>query len=182
MKNKNGFTLVELIVVIALMGIILGAVGLSMNSLGGQKVKTSSRKVYNTLGTAQTVAMSKGNTLFGLVYEDGGYTAYILYSSTSGSSYVVSEASSLSKAVSYSFKCADGTTYTIGDSTADCSGVIISIDRTTGKFDGTYLYSGTITAPVGITLSNCTNLYIGGGDNLKDIVLVSLTGKFYYNE
>ncbi len=188
MKNKNGFTLVELIVVVALMGVILGAVGLSVGNLSGQKTKTASRSVYNMLGTAQTLALSKGNTLFGIIYEDGTCSACIFYKSNEvGSTYSMIQSTEINKTVSLTFK-AGSTTYGIGTgsdtSVTYCDGLIISIDRSTGRFDGTYIYTGSQTAPYDEDnpISNCTNIYIGSGDGQKNIALVSTTGKFYFVE
>lgn len=189
MKDNHGYSLMELIVVIAIMGVVIGFALLGYNSLSSQKAKTASKRIYNMLGSAQTVAMSKGNTLYGIITDDDGkITVCTFYKENGSSDYTILQSSDINKSVLVSFKNSAGNRYYIGDTSLSnedmtyCKGVIISIDRSTGRFNGTYLYSGTVASPIGESAGTCSNIYITVGDREKDIVLVSLTGKFFFNE
>jgi prepilin-type N-terminal cleavage/methylation domain-containing protein len=187
MKNNRGYTVIELVVVVAIMAVLLGVFAVGFNSLSNQKTRTASKKVFNTLGSAQTFAMSKGNTYYGVIYEDKKIMVCVFYKANDETDYQIVQSAEINNTVEVSFKNTSGNRYYIGDSsrsdatTTYCSGVIIPIDRSTGQFKSAYFYSGNQKAPQGSEAGTCSNIYVGTGNKENDIVLVALTGKFFYN-
>ena len=59
MKKNQGLSLIELVVVIAIMGVLVGLVAISVTVLSRQKVGNAASDVKSLLQTAQTIAMSK---------------------------------------------------------------------------------------------------------------------------
>ena len=78
-NNEKGFTLAELIVVVAISAVLLTAVGLTINNVFTNKAKMASKTIYNMLGAAQNIGMSKENCYFGLKADsNGNVSSYIL--------------------------------------------------------------------------------------------------------
>jgi prepilin-type N-terminal cleavage/methylation domain-containing protein len=186
MRENKGYTLIELIVVIAIMAVVIGGGVLGVSSLASQRVKTSSKKVYNMLGSTQNIAMSKGNTLFAIVRDGNTLTAYTLFKDNGKSDYSVVQSEQLNSAVAVYFQDSAGDEYCIGMDTGDSAttfvdGMVMSIDRATGKFTGTYLYSGVLESPIGTKVGDCTHILMKKSGSVIDITVVPLTGKFFYN-
>ncbi len=169
--SKKGFTLIELIVVIGIATVLLVVIGVSVNTIFSNKTKAGAKNVYNMLGTAQMLGMSKGNVYLGLSADSKGTpTVSVVYGGKSGSDFSVVESKNLGSKVSVNVNI-DGTQSAISSSNS----VMVEIDRTTGGFKDVYQYrdtSGSLTK-VG---SNISDIIIGS----YDIALVKLTGKYFY--
>ncbi len=61
MKKNRGFSLVELIVAIAIMSILISLVGVSLSILYAHRVSTAASDSKSLIQAAQTIAMSKDN-------------------------------------------------------------------------------------------------------------------------
>ena len=209
MKNKKGFSLIEMIVVIAIMAIVLGLGALGISTLTGQRVKTASKDIYNMYGSSQLVAMSKGDTLFGMAYVDGQVMVGTFYKSDKTSkTYSPVETKKIASSVDVYVKLSDGSIRYLGDpanntaSKTYVKGAFVEFDRNTGntigrsfkiKDDVTYNGGDVIFNPVNAGVM--TTLYFFGdakpdithiciersGDDI-DICIVPLTGKFFYND
>ncbi len=74
MKKNEGLTLIELVVVIAIMSVLVGLVGLSVSVLSRQKVSNAASDVKGLLQTAQTIAMSKKSCYVEIKSDSDGVT------------------------------------------------------------------------------------------------------------
>lgn len=59
-NNKNGgFSLVELIIVVAIMAIVVGVIGLSVGTLTGRKIAKCADEIVSTLERARVLTLGK---------------------------------------------------------------------------------------------------------------------------
>ncbi len=124
MKDNKGFSLVELLVVVAIMASLTGLIGLSIGMLIGQRVKTAASDTKSLMQSAQTVAMSKENCT-------------VEFTPTSDGVEVVSKVGTgkelkqvnISDKIAVKIKVADGS---IVDVTSDAA--VITYNRETGGF------------------------------------------------
>ena len=208
MKKKEGFSLIEMIVVIAIMAIVLGFGALGISTLTGQKVKTASKDIYNMFGSSQLIAMSKGDTFFGLTYLNGQVHVGTFYKQEKTSNlYNLVEDKSIAASVEVYCLLSDGSKIYIGDPDASTpekqyeSGMFIYYDRNTGSTSGgafkvahdKYPGGGIGFVPANLGASqiwwvditdkpDITHICIERSGDDIDICIVPLTGKFFYND
>ncbi len=89
MKKNQGFTLVEMIIVIAIAGILAGSSVMALNSLKYANAKKCANEIDSMIDKARVLSMTKGPTnLFIYWYKDGYYMKYqkedVLVKSTGG--------------------------------------------------------------------------------------------------
>ncbi len=68
--NNKGLSIVELVVVLAIMSVMLGIVGFSVNMLIGAEARQAANKMVAQLNDAKTGAMSRAGEYLVLKYED----------------------------------------------------------------------------------------------------------------
>ena len=74
---EKGFSLIELILVITVIGIIIGFAAPSISQLGGPKLGTAAREVSSTMNVARSEAISKNTAVrFGIVVECGKFPEF----------------------------------------------------------------------------------------------------------
>lgn len=169
-KNNKGFSMIELIIVIAILGILTGMSTLSINYLKLANTRSAAKKIDSTLSKLKIDTMSKNERPYLYVYNDGG-KYYMLYSTKDTlSDAKVNSASGGTviggNAVEIQVEKND-TMHTIG---VDKS-VRLGFKKGNGAFlpdkDGEY----------------CTKLKVKGKNNSKveyTIILVKDTGKHYF--
>ena len=157
MKKNRGFTLVEVMITVAVMGVLAGIVGISMGVLFGQRVKSMAADTKSVFQSTQIASMGRDNAYI-LIYQDGEDSFVVAYSSDDK---IINSATAHHVSVSY---VVGNTTY---NSPSKASAVKVYFNRQTGGLDAT-----ADAALKSITFSNGT----------KSITLqVSrLTGKVTY--
>ncbi len=79
MKNKNGFSLIELLMIITIIGILLGYAGISSKAwLDRYRVESQMKKMFADLMNARISAMQKNRTYFVTL----AATQYTIYEDT----------------------------------------------------------------------------------------------------
>lgn len=166
-NNQKGFSLIEIIVVFAIMAIIGAGALVSFSLVTGQNVKSCAKKIDTYLGQTRMNAMSRHNTVLYLMVEDDGVYAQMYKSQDNSNTMVAEERVKIAKEgtrVRYRPSTAGAT---LVDLTPGGVRLEISFDRSSGAFkplpDDTY----------------CTEIIIGDGTNEARIAMVPLTGKYY---
>ena len=175
-NNNKGLTLVELVVVIGIMAVLLVVMGVSFNTIFVNKTKSGAKNIYNMLGTAQTLGMSKGNIYLGLSADaDGNTTVSVIYGGKTGKDFSVVESKKLGSKVSVDVIIKTGTNSN-RTTISSTNQIMVGINRTTGGFNSVYKYRDT-TGELGDALgAELTDIIVG----TYDIALVKLTGKYFY--
>lgn len=188
MSNK-GFTLVELIVVVAIFTILLGIAVPSLNSILGFRVNRAANSIASALDRTKIEASSR------LVGEmklekraDGYYISYYLdRGKVGGASHVTEDdPEKIAPArTEISYTSSDGSSHVMaaGDS------LILTYDRATGSFlpiQSTVISQEEILndlkagkdVPLQKTGTYCTSITVSGGRRYKTLSLIKETGKY----
>lgn len=134
MKKNQGMTLIELIMVIAIMGVLLGLVIPSLNALLGYEAQKAGEKLYSSIEEARTEAMSRLAGEMKLFKKDGSYYTTLCYSSGKSNDYKMQQQEpeligNRRVTISYALKDTPNMWKPI-----DETGIILTYDRTTGGF------------------------------------------------
>ena len=155
MKKKNGFTMVEVMVTVAIMGVLAGIVGITMGVLLGQRVKSMAADTKGVFQSTQIAAMGRDAAYIEL-RQDGNVAKVIAYASDN---HEINRAEGRNISLSYSI----GT----GPMVPVTTPVKISFNRQTGGLDG--------------TASSCVSaIGISNGNKTITLRISRLTGKVTY--
>ena len=187
--SDKGFTLVELIVVVAIFTILLGIAVPSLNSILGFRVNRAANSIASALDRTKIEASSR------LVGEmklekraDGYYISYYLdRGKVGGASHVTEDdPEKIAPArTEISYTSSDGSSHVMaaGDS------LILTYDRATGGFlpiQSTVISQEEILndlkagkdVPLQKTGTYCTSITVSGGRRYKTLSLIKETGKY----
>lgn len=168
MKNKNaGFSLVELIVVIAVMVIVSAIGGSWFSRMGSYRARECSSKISNSLTATKVKAMSKAqnskDVIWELTKEDGFYYVNVTYPDyNAGTTFVEKSKVAKSSAIVVTYD----TTTSTGVAVSDLAPLKICYNRNTGRFLDD---SGSDF--------DITKIYTTVGNKTYTIELVPATGK-----
>ncbi len=194
-RDNRGMSLVELIVVIAIMTVLIGIVGYSLNMLFGAEARQAAKKVESQLNDIKTGAMSRASESMEIRYidivsefgtksaaaqagcdKDGFYAvkkiATVQNESTIKVSYTDVEYTRLSSGkVEYTIvPDGDDAKKTIIDS-SNGNSIEIEFDRSTGKLKN-YMVNGTA-----VDVSNNVDLQFKCGLKTYEIEITASTGR-----
>ena len=153
-KKNQGFTLLELLVVVAIMAVALGITGMSLSVIQQSRSKGCAQEMKSSLEMVRTSAMAKGGGSV-TIYKDTT-TGEIMMQTNDGESRKIG-GSSLT--VTYGFK-GDSTEYTLGSAPAD-KPLKVSFSASSGS----------------ISDSNSVEWIRISGNKIYKLTLYKLTGK-----
>lgn len=176
MKKNKGFSLVELIVVIAIMVVLAAATVMVLANQPGWRVKNATDSLRTAIGATKTEAMSKHRASLTITREADGY-----YVQVTGRE---KEHIGNSKSVKVLYAVNGGEANV---EIAMGTPLQFSFDRSSGAFtpiidgkdaSGNYVFRSRMDGGVS-TMVYCTGLKIECGNKSKELVLVKDTGKYY---
>ena len=163
MKKKDGFTLVEVMVTVAVMGVLAGIVGITMGVLLGQRVKSMAADAKSVLQSTQIVAYSRDDAYIEIT--QNGSTATIIAYSSSGNEINRAEGRNITMKVGFN-----------GGTPVAVSGTItIHFNRQTG---GLLPQKAGDGGTEGAYLSAIE--FYGSNNRMKRLTISKLTGKATY--
>lgn len=136
MKNNKldnkGMTLIELVVIIAIMAVLTASFAVSITLISKQRVSNAANGMKSTIQLAQTYAKSRGScyiTIEGT--SDNGSNSYIWTLDDDGNPVIGNGPNNINKKITTIVEFDDGTQVTVN------SGVIVKINfnRSTGGFE-----------------------------------------------
>lgn len=80
MKKNRGLTLVEVMVTVAVMGVLAGIVGITIGALLGQRVKSMAADTKSVFQSTQIASMGRDNAYI-KIWQDGNDSFVVAYSS-----------------------------------------------------------------------------------------------------
>ena len=135
-RDQNGFTLIELVIVISIMAILLGVLIPSFNSILGFEAQKATKNIEAALSKTKVEAMNRLVGEMKLEYrEDGYYITYYLdrgEESRSRSSLADQEIKIANAKVNISYQLSDGIEVNMKEAVK--SSLILTYNRDTGAF------------------------------------------------
>lgn len=175
-KNNKGFTLIEIIVALAIMGLcVAGAISL-YSSLSGAKVNSAATKLDSQLSLTRTNTLTKkGDWVLEVNKSSGKYYA-ILFHDGDGAGWEEYKKVELGDASSIEIEYTK-VTYASGVATKTTGVEITHVPMRIGYDNG----SG---ACVAVSTHGVTNYYVGDititdGEKTREITITKATGKHY---
>lgn len=165
-KNNKGFSLVELIIVIAIIAVILGTAFFSLNLVFGANAKTCANDIKNAIAQGKINAMGKSNAYVEIFRDTTDQCIYARQCILENGTWAIGEAELISNARVYVGFVPEGGTET---ELAPGDSVRISFDRGSGSFRE--FHDGATVAPV------YSEVLVRGGTRAYRLVLTKLTGK-----
>ncbi len=162
MKKDRGFTLVEVMVVLAIMAVLTGMIGLSISVIAGQRLKSAVSDTKSLMQSAQTVAMSKKDCVVEFALNSDGEC--VITSKVNGGDKQLKEIV-VHKKISVSVKTVSGINYEVDGGNT----VTIFYNRETGGFAKCQVNGIEQDIPVEISFSK--------GDRTIVLELATYTGK-----
>ena len=169
MKKNQGLSLIELVVVIAIMSLLVGLVAISVTVLSRQKVGNAASDVKSLLQTAQTIAMSKDDCHVEIQVINGS-VVFTTYSS----------ASSIIDKVTLDKKITVKISYNGGSNMNSCGAVGLYYERESGSFTNSYVNGSTGNPKTGTSVDAIRWIEFTNGSKSVRLNLTKLTGKVSY--
>ena len=171
MKKNQGLSLIELVVVIAIMSLLVGLVAISVTVISRQKVANAASDVKSLLQTAQTIAMSKDNCHVE-IQEINGAVVFTTYSSTN----TILDKVTLDKKITVNISWSAGSSVNMNS----CGAVGLYYVRESGSFANSYVGGSTGNPTSGSPVDAIRWIEFSNGSKSVRLHLTKLTGKVSY--
>jgi len=185
--NNKGFSLVELIVVIALMAVLVGFVVLSMGVLGSSQARECAQKVSGKIDSVKTGSLSLYDETMELKFRtkaetgitsDGYYTSCYVYTiDHEANNFASTEPETRkvgSKNVIIKVYFSDATSLELGKTNS----ITVSFDRSSGAFDYA-MVNGSIRTDASGNPVHYDKITFTNGSKVYTLKMVPETGKHY---
>ncbi len=163
-KDNRGFSLVELIIVLAIMGALAGATFIGIGMISGKPAEECASKIFSTIQANRTTAMGKFSASVSFYVGANGIYVVEEVNGVDGTPVKIGEAG-----VKVQYRVTgDGAESwrNLGDSTAP---LVISYNRSTGAFHD--------LEAMGMDDKYCIEIKCSKANRTKTIALYHLTGK-----
>lgn len=161
--NNKGYSLIELVIVLAIIAVIMSAVFYSVILIFSANAKSTANDIQRAIGDCKVATMGRASAYMELYRDAGNENVYTrMYVMDSSGTYVPSEPQKVGPrrvTVAYQPKGSSRTELLAGDS------IEIWFDRATGGFQADV--SGNLYEII----------YVEGGSKKYNIILTKLTGK-----
>ena len=171
MKKNQGLSLIELVVVIAIMSLLVGLVAISVTVISRQKVANAASDVKSLLQTAQTIAMSKDDCHVE-IQEINGAVVFTTYSSANS----IIDKVTLDKKITVNISYSTGSSLNMNV----CGAVGIYYERESGSFTNSYVSGSTGNPKSGTAVDPIRWIEFSNGSKSVRLHLTRLTGKVSY--
>ncbi|MGN0279660.1 MAG: type II secretion system protein [Lachnospiraceae bacterium] len=163
--NNSGYSLVELIIVIAIMAVLIGTVFYSITMIFGANAKTCANNIQRAIADCKVTTMGKKEAYMELYRAADGnvYTKLYVYEQT-GATPVEGEPQKMGNSRVYVGYIKPGETPDAATELNSGDSVTIKFDRSSGSFDKT-------------AHDNCAQIIVRGGSKNYAIEMTQLTGK-----
>lgn len=163
--NNSGYSLVELIIVIAIMAVLIGTVFYSISMIFGANAKTCANNIQRAIADCKVTTMGKKEAYMELYRAADGnvYTKLYVYEQT-GATPVEEEPQKMGNNRVYVGYIKTGETPDAATDLNSGDSVTIKFDRSSGSFDKT-------------AHDNCAQIIVRGGSKNYAIEMTQLTGK-----
>lgn len=165
-SNNQGITLIELIVVVAIMMLFVSIVGMRVSMISRQRTTNAANSVKSMMQMAQTYAKSKDECILKIAGKSDGAEITIETYDSKGNLRVGNGPKEIHRQISVIVDYDSGASVTLSDGVD----IIIQFDRKTGGFKEVEIpgSGGTMATPEKITFTN--------GSKTTALVLAKNTG------
>lgn len=182
-KSKNqGYSLVEMVVVIAIMAIVVTTAGLSISLVSGRKVKKCADEIVSTIERTRVLSLGKdqGQVEFILSQDSSGDYHVRIYQGSNASDEPVQDRVVGKDPIEIKVSFSDGTEATLGSISGNTphaihaateGGLRLIFNRASGAFEkGTNAVGGDVK-------TYCDKITVTGSGRTIEITTVGPTGK-----
>ncbi len=166
--NNKGMSLVEIIIVVAMMSIILGVAGYGLSLSSTKHIDECAEKLTSAIQHCRTVTMGKNETTITIAYDGSGrviVTENVTRVDDTGALVTSSNQNIVGK---------KGLTVTYGVSGIGGGEKSLATEPLTLKFNRG---NGSLEATNGSESLLCTKIVVSGNNGSKNIEIVPITGK-----
>lgn len=172
-KNNKGYSLVELIIVIAIMAVVMSTLIFSISLVFSANAKTCANDIKSALAETKITSMGK-NEAFVEIYRDAsnGCIYSRQFMKREDGSWYGKKAEKIGNARVYVAYCVDGGSET---ELAEGDSIYLAYDRSSGSFRST----GTMQKDDGtsVAIAYYSKIHVWGGNKNLQVSLIKLTGK-----